>query len=243
MPAHALRAADHLKALSAPASERRDVIAEAAAKRFETVDLSKQYDPREAWTAQSLSEGFEFTSTACGVRLRAHGEWTVNQLALSKGSCVVYFSTGPYKATKHRLRPSVMLLVQRAKDGESLQEYAGKLIKDGSIDKGGSVPCPVERCLSFKASEPGMYGKDGDGKGRLVAFERDEPAFPGLALEAPHDAPKPDAKEGMQYYRPVQTQHRIPGKLYYVVLLDAASSIEQPAMGDFEFFLKNLTVE
>jgi hypothetical protein len=33
------------------------------------------------------------------------------------------------------------------------------------------------------------------------------------------------------------------GKLYYVVLLDVASSIEQPALQDYEFFLKNLTVE
>ena len=35
----------------------------------------------------------------------------------------------------------------------------------------------------------------------------------------------------------------MPGKLYYLVLLDTASSIEEPALKDFDFFLENLTVE
>jgi hypothetical protein len=35
----------------------------------------------------------------------------------------------------------------------------------------------------------------------------------------------------------------MPGKLYYLVMLDTAASIEEPAMKDFDFFLENLTVE
>jgi len=33
------------------------------------------------------------------------------------------------------------------------------------------------------------------------------------------------------------------GTLYYLVLLDTAASIEEPAMKDFDYFLENLTVE
>jgi hypothetical protein len=47
----------------------------------------------------------------------------------------------------------------------------------------------------------------------------------------------------VKYYRPSQTKQRIPGKLYYLILLDTAASIEEPAMIDFDFFLENLTVE
>jgi hypothetical protein len=47
----------------------------------------------------------------------------------------------------------------------------------------------------------------------------------------------------VKYYRPNQIQQRISGKLYYLVLLDTAASIEEPALKDFDFFLKNLTVE
>jgi hypothetical protein len=54
---------------------------------------------------------------------------------------------------------------------------------------------------------------------------------------------KPDASEKITYYRPSQTRQRIPGKLFYLVLLDTAASIEEPAMKDLDFFLENLTVE
>lgn len=136
-----------------------------------------------------------------------------------------------------------MLMVQRPSEGEGLQQYALRLSKDGTVEPIGSTPCPAVPCLLIRASQPGMYGKDGDGRGRIVAFEREEPAFPGVLLESPLQIPKPDEKEGVQYFRPAQLKHRMSGKLYYVVLLDVASSIEQPALQDYEFFLKNLTVE
>jgi hypothetical protein len=243
MPAHALRASDHLKELHAPESHRRDSLAEMAAKRFDQIDLTKQYDPRAVWTSEKIGNDADFTSTPCGVRVRAHEDWTVDQIGLNRGACVVIFSTGPYQATTRQLKPSVMLMAAPPKRDESLEEFAVRLIKDGSLDVSGRIACPVTPCLIFKANQGGMYGKDGEGKGRLVAFERDEPPFPGLLLEAPHQSPKPDAGAGVQYYRPNQTKKRIAGKLYYIVLLDVASSIEQPGLADFEFFLKNLTVE
>jgi hypothetical protein len=88
-----------------------------------------------------------------------------------------------------------------------------------------------------------MYKKDGDGRGRIVVFERDQPEFPGLIFEAPQQLPKSNGEEGAKFYRPGQIQQRIPGKLYYLVLLDTAASIEEPAMKDFDFFLENLTAE
>ena len=78
-----------------------------------------------------------------------------------------------------------------------------------------------------------MHGNDGDGHGRLVIFEKNQPDFPGLIFEAPSDPPKADSSDGVQHYRARQIQARIPGKLYYVVVLDAAASIEEPAMKDY----------
>lgn len=79
--------------------------------------------------------------------------------------------------------------------------------------------------------------------GSFIVFKRDQPEYPGLIFESPYEIPKSDGKEGHSYYRPDQTQQRIPGKLYYLVLLDTAAPIEEPAMKDFDFFLENLTVE
>ncbi|MGA9671270.1 MAG: hypothetical protein WBQ94_18815, partial [Terracidiphilus sp.] len=79
--------------------------------------------------------------------------------------------------------------------------------------------------------------------GRTVAFEREQPEFPGLVFESPQRLPASSGQEGPRAYHPNQIQQRIPGKLYYLVLLDTAASIEEPAMKDFDFFLQNLIVE
>ena len=221
MPAHALRAADHLKQMHAPESERRDGLIEIAEKRFDAFDPSKKYEPKEIWSAETTGDDVLFTSTACGVRVRSHGAWGVDQMGLGNGSCVAVFSTGPYKATKHNLRPSILLLVRQAKPGESLEDFLKGFEKDGAFSPETPTRCPAESCVAANGVQPGMYKQDGDGHGRLVAFARDEPPFPGLLFESPWEMPKADAKAGVQYFRPKQVVKRMPGKLYYLVLLDA----------------------
>lgn len=76
-----------------------------------------------------------------------------------------------------------------------------------------------------------------------MAFERNEPQDPVLALELPNPPPPPDPKAGRQSLTVAQQLKRLPGKLNYIITVDLASSIEQPAMEDFKFFLKNLIVE
>ena len=63
-------------------------------------------------------------------------------------------------------------------------------------------------------------------------------------MRAPHPfrSPRRTEREG-GFNRPSQIQQRIPGRLLYIVLLDTAASIEEPALKDFDFFLQNLTVE
>jgi hypothetical protein len=243
LPAHLLRANDHLTRLRAPNSEMRTLLVDTTNKRYDPFDPNRVYEPKEVWTSDGQTADPSFTSTSCGARLRVHGDWKINQLALTKGSCVAYFSTGPYQATVHTLHPSVLLLVQRPQTDETLQAFSKKFQKNGTFEPFVPSHCPAETCIALKGLQPGMYGRDGDGHGRILFFERNEPEFPGLLFEAPAEFPKSEGGEGTKYYRPSQILQRMPGKLYYVVLLDTAASIEEPAMHDFDFFLQNLTVE
>jgi len=243
MPAHILRAVGYLEKLHAPASEMRTFLANSARKRFDPFDPKKDYEPKEVWRVANAGQNPEFTSTTCGVRFDVHGDWTVNQIAVTKGSCVAYFSTGPYKAITRNLRPSVSVLVKQPDGNETLQEFSKKFLTKGSFEPFTASRCPTDACIAMKGLQPGMYGVDGDGHGRIVMFERNQPDYPGLIFEEPLEIPKPEAGKGTQFYRPSQIQQRIPGKLYYLVMLDTAASIEDPAMKDFDFFLQNLTVE
>lgn len=243
MPAHVLRAASYLDKLHAPPSQMRTFLADNARKRFDIFDPARKYDTKDVWQAIDSGEDTQFTSTLCGVRFTIPGKWTPNQLALSNGSCVAFFSTGPYKATTRDLRPSVMLMVQRAAPSETLNDYLKKFTQKGRFVPFIPSRCPSDPCVAMSGIQPGMYKADGDGHAHLLAFERDQPAFPALIFESPFALPKTSSAEGLQAFRPAQTQQRIPGKLFYLVLVDMAASIETPAMSDYDLFLKNLTVD
>ena len=243
MPAHVLRAESYLHELHAPDSDARKFLIETSSKRFDSYDPKKKYDSREVWYSSGTGADPSFTSTTCGVRLTARSDWTIEQLALGNGVCVAYFSTGPYQGTVRSLHPSVMLLARQPKPGESLADFVKLLTHGDTNETFTPVRCPASTCLAVKGLQPGMYKSDGDGKGRTVAFERDEPQFPGLIFESPVGTPKTTTGSEPQFFHPSQTQQRIPGKLYYLVLLDTAASIEEPALKDFDFFLTNLAVE
>ncbi len=243
MPAHLLRAADYAARLHASDSQMRDFLVSVARKRFDVFDPNEKYAPKEVWAGENEGNDTQFTSTMCGVRIRVHGDWKIEQLELNNGVCLAYFSTGPYKATVDSLHPSVVLMVQRPKEGESLADFSKRFMTDGAFTPDTEARCPVDHCLAFKAEQPGMYHADGDGHGRILFFEREEPAYPGLIFESPEGPPVTSGSSEPQYFRPSQIEKRIPGKLYYLVMLDAAASIEEPAVKDYDFFLENLTVE
>ena len=243
MPAHALRAVMYLKRLQVQGAERQDQLVRIAERRLIAFDPSMKLDAKDVWYGENTGSETDFTSTLCGVRLAAHGDWKIEALTWDHESCVAYFSTGPYKGTAHELHPSILLMVQRPGKDESLQDYLQKFLKKGTFEPFALSKCPSSTCLAMKGTQAGMYGPDGDGRGRVIAFERDEPEFPGIRFESPLAVPTTQGSSGPKYYRPAQTRQRIPGKLYYLVLLDTAASIEEPAMHDLDFFLEKLTIE
>ena len=105
LPAHALRAVDHLEKLHAGEASDFASAVDLAHHRFDAFDPKKDYDPKDVWQAQKMGDDVILTSTLCGVRLRVHGDWAVNQLVFTNGSCIAYFTTGPYQATTRESAP------------------------------------------------------------------------------------------------------------------------------------------
>ncbi|MGH9589626.1 MAG: hypothetical protein ACRD25_04490 [Terracidiphilus sp.] len=243
MPAHALRAAAHLDALHAPPSPRRSDLVQTARSIFAPFDPAKIYPAQDAWAGGKLGADVTFTSTTCGLQIRAHGDWIVNDLTLNKGACLAYFATGPYKAAAGRMEPSILVVAQRPPKNETLEQFAESFATKGNFRPFTPARCPASACIGLEGIRPGLYGKDGDGQEQIVVFERAEPRFPGLIFEAPADSSPAAASQGAAELRPDQIPERIPGKLYYIVALDTSSSIEVPADKDFGFILANLTVE
>lgn len=243
MPAHALRAAGYLDKLHAPSSRERAYLVQTARSLFAPFDPARRYPPQDAWSGSKLGADVTFTSTTCGLQIRAHGDWIVNDLALNKGACLAYFATGPYKAAAGRMEPSILVVARRPPENETLEQFAQSFATKGTFRPFTPSRCPASTCIGLTGVRPGLYGKQGDGQEQIVVFERDEPQFPGLIFESPVAAPSASAGDGAAVLKADQIPERIPGKIYYLVALDTSSSIEEPAVKDFGFLLANLTVE
>jgi hypothetical protein len=243
MPEHVLRAANYLEMAHAPQSNRDKAYVEIARKRIEPFDPNKDYDPSAVWLSGPASDDEALIGTSFGVQLTVRRDWDKEGFQLKGDKGTSLFSTGPYPANRGTLRPSILLLVKQAKPGQTLEEFSASFGRDGTFVPYTPVRCPAERCIAEKGIEPDMYKENGDGHAHLVFFERAQPEFPGLLFEYPSSLPHKEGKEGPETFRFAQIQQRMPGKLFYLILLDTAASIEEPAMKDFEFFLQNLIVE
>jgi hypothetical protein len=243
MPAHVLRAAGYLQKANGQQSYRVRTYIEIARKRIERFDPNRNYDPSAVWLSGPEGSDEVLIGDSFGVQMTIRRNWEKSGFQLTGDKGTSLFSSGPYPAKKGTLRPSILLLVKQAKPGQTLHEFAASFGRDGTFVPYTPARCPAERCIAEKGVQPGMYKVNGDGHGRLVFFERAQPEFPGLLFEHPSSLPHQEGKEGPETFRFAQTQQRMPGKLFYLVLLDTAASIEEPAMKDFEFFLANLVVE
>jgi hypothetical protein len=244
MPAHVLRAASYLEKAHAPRSDRGQAYVEFARQRLVPFDPQKEYEPSAVWLGAEPGGNEEvLTGASFGVQMKVHADWEKAGFQLKGDKGTTLFSTGPYAAKKGTLRPSILLLVKQAKPGQTLDDFAASFGRDGTFVPYTPARCPAERCIAERGNQPGMYHENGDGHGRIVFFEREQPEFPGLVFESPSSLPHKEGKKGPETFTFAQIQQRMPGKLFYLVLLDTAASIKEPAMKDFDFFLQNLTVE
>jgi hypothetical protein len=242
MPAHCLRAGDHLKIFHAPTFQYRDTLLEAARGRLKTPDPTATYSKEDAWSVKKVDSRSVFTSFVCGFSFSSPGEWRVARLDVQEGQCVVQLETGPYKNGAADVVPNILVIVRQAKTGESLDDFKKVFMRDAPFKPASVRNCPSQECLPSEAVKPGLYGANGDGHAILTVFNRPAPAFPGLALEEPTTLPS--AEEGKTtYLHPNERLNRFEGTLYYLVLLDTASSVFEKAEYDFEDFLKRFQAE
>jgi hypothetical protein len=242
MPAHGLRAADHILALKGGPSPLRDIYIRILQERITQSDPSTDYTAKQVWTARQSDAKVAFTDTMHGFAFVAPENWKTSIPDIKNGLAVVQFETGPYAGNGDQVIPNILILARPPKTGEGLEDFLKSFLANQSHEPVQAISCPVQECLAVEALKPKAYGKAGDGHGFFVAFKRNAPEYPGLIFEQPSEPPKGEPGK-VQYYHPNETMHRLSGPIYYLVLLDTAASVRDKAMTDFESFLKSMQLE
>lgn len=245
-PSHALRALSHAKALHGTLSRQNEIVDQAAHEHMEVGKTDRVYTNKDAWYVQQDSgeSVVTFTSYLCGMSFAADGKSKVSLPDIKNGTCAVTIGTGPYRGNKEKMSPQIVVIARPAKSGETLQDFQAVFMKGREWHTIPASHCPAAQCISVESVNTGSYGKEGDGYANVLIFERDEPEFPGLVLETPWTMPTQGmTKDKPIIFRPETRITRIPEKLYYFVAIDSSASVHQPALKDFDTFLKSLVVE
>lgn len=250
LPAHTLRAIDRAVADGQP-RESFKTLTGIANTRYKTADPSKTIAAHDAWTDTLLPESrARFTSHLCGLSFVVDARSDVNVADITGGTCV--FAASP-PALKGQPAPTFFLMAKSPAAGQSLEDFVRSYLKANDVFKDSSthvnpavdLPCPVNSCLSLDVVAPSIYWKQGGAHLLIVAFARDQPLYDGLPFESPEGPAlsPPKGQKGPVAFRIDPTFRRIPGTLYYMVLMDSNQQIFATSKPGFDAFLKSLVAE
>jgi hypothetical protein len=242
MPAHVLRALKHLKDLHDANEHLIGFFTEAEGKRLETVDKTRNYKGEETWSSRPQGGNVVYTNTGCGIAIEARPSWTATGFWLAKGDCSVNIKFGPYEKKKDKA--SVLIFTEAERPGQGMSEFQGRYLPTGYGYEPFSLKgCPVEKCVVYHDVPTDAKTRKSKDQAYSIFFERDEPEFPGLALEVPEPPQVDDGQAGPQYFRPEQRMKRVPGKIYYEVTVVFQPGMEAEVFADLEFLLDNIKVD
>lgn len=235
LPANALRAGKRLEDLKQATAEDRALVAKVRAS-VKVPNPEAAIPAEEAWIVRQRKGGAEFVNGPCGFAFAPRNDEPLLPMVQQR-ACSVRTWTPALKGKAGEQRPSVVVLARAAGPDERLEGYLAQVMPSWKPARFDGFRCPGARCLTFGNRIPGIYGKDGDGVGLAVAFERNEPEFPGLAFEDPGPTVKRHGVDAGPVYA------RFRGKIFYVVMFDSAASVAERAKADYRKFLADLRVE
>lgn len=243
MPAHALRAADHANKLDPGHAGSRQFLVDASQKRFTASSPATTYDTKQVWQATKTGSEVSFASLMFGLEFSTPGRWNIDLSGAKDGAASAVIEAGPYLGKTGQVFPNFAIVVRPAKPGESLADFLKASAPPRVQIKTAAPPaCPAEECSAAEGVLPGGYKAEGDALVTFMVFKRDEPGYPGLAFEQPMDLPKTE-DGGLHYFHAEERLRRLPGTLYYLVMLDTADSVKAQAKEAYSAFLKSVRVE
>lgn len=241
MPAHVLRAVSHLKALGKPSADV-EYSAKLARNAFKPTVSTADYPAREVWKVDKSGSSLKLTNTMFGFAFSAPASWKVEVGDAVKGVSSVRIRTGPDPGKASSVFPEILVLAHKARPRETLSDFLKQVTPHVKLTPATLPGCIAPQCLAYKGSNPQWYKTEGGGVTILEVFKRKAPKFPGLLFESPK-SPHVSHGKRLKYFGSVSRLHRLPGTLYYLVLLDTARSVHKKAESDYGKFLKHLQVE
>jgi hypothetical protein len=239
MPAHAVRAGRELARQEAmtPADA---ALVEDARTLLRDPDPAGELAPEEAWARSGAGARSRLASRPCGFALPGRLSWSTPPVR--EGNCATAAPIGPFPGVAVDVAPRIFVVGHVAEPDESLEAFIGRFPMLHDVRPADRWPCPARGCRAFEGASPDDHAAEGGGLRVVVAFEREEPETRGESVEAPQ--PAIVTRDGQVHPVDAPPRYvRFPGRLLYLVVLDAPRSVAEPAAVELRRLLGELAVE
>jgi hypothetical protein len=132
-----------------------------------------------------------------------------------------------------------------AKDADTVESFARGLLENpqSGLTNLSGAPCPAGKCVSFELRDKNIYSKNGGVHALVIAFDREMPRYDGLLFETPQGPPTTQPTNTPVVFHFAPQYRRMPGRMFYAVLLDSNEEIFEGAKPNWDEVLKTVVVE
>ena len=235
MPSHCRMAVDKVKKILGKPGYLEDQLGETIRKNLVDTDPDRAYTMKDLWFVIHKKQGqAAFISRPLGVRLTIDTSWTIQFNDYSKHQSAIILKPQRATAASGKLIGyTIGVLIKSPAAGETLESYVKNISSGQGKVVQTTAPVGYKKCIAYEILNEKMYPDWGGGHMHVIAIEQKEPAYPGLALEEPFPMPEGD-KGKVNYYRQSGQKSRLPGRLFYMILLDTCEAIHEESWSVFQ---------
>ncbi|MCK5741556.1 MAG: hypothetical protein KAH48_05010 [Chlorobi bacterium] len=232
MPSHCIYAMEKTKKILGYTGNYESALGETIRKRIVEISPDTSISKYDLWSP-NFKDSVTFISRALGMEFTFDTTWNVTFSDYSNGQAYFIIEPPAIRNSKGKeIGFSMILFVKKSYD-QTLDEYIHKFLKKHPRKIKLALSDKYENVLTYEDLDDTMYQDWGGGHFNVIGIEREFPAYPGKLFERPIPIPNDKGKD-MKYYRASSSYNRLPGKLYYVLILDTCEDIYEDSFKIFK---------
>lgn len=244
MPSHVLLGVERAKQTKTKKSkEIINLLAQYAKGQLKKPPQDQPLEPEEIWTGFQDTDTIKYRNRMFGFSLQVPAGWLTRTTGYQNNSAAIFIKPPTKNGLAGSVSSTILCLVHQAQPGESITDFTSKILDPRYSFEKVQPNFDWDGVEAYQGKADDLYPNEGGASNYLLAFSRKAPAQPGILLEFPVAINKSDAETGVSYYQSQAEYYRLPGEIYYLLVLDTTESVFQESKEEFDLIVRNLLVE
>jgi hypothetical protein len=244
MPSHVLLGVKQAKQTKTKKSkEIINTLAQYAKDQLKEPPQDQPLEPEQIWTGFQDAGAIKYRNRMFGLSLQVPDGWLARTTGYQNNSAAIFIKPPTKKGLAGSVSSTILCLAHQAQPGEGIADFTSKILDPRYSFEEAQSNLDWDGVKAYQGKADDLYSDEAGANNYLIAFSRKAPEQPGILLEFPVVINKPDSETGISYYQSQAEYNRLPGEIYYLLILDTTESVFQESKEEFDLILRNLIVE